>query len=124
MPILAAVGYDGWVVGKAGQDARVRNALLSQTRPGNPETADKENRLGERLNMKLIDVRHPFFNPLYRRVLTVALCLGWAGMEVISGSPFWAILFGAIGVFCAYEFFVIYEPYEDPKQSKRDDENS
>lgn len=56
--------------------------------------------------MKFIDARHPFFRPLWRRVAVVAVCLGWALFEFASGAPFWGILFGALGLWAVYEFFV------------------
>lgn len=59
---------------------------------------------------KAFDVRHPFFAPLYRRVLVVAVCLIWAGVEGWSGNTFWAALFGAAGVWLAYQFFVVFDP--------------
>jgi hypothetical protein len=69
--------------------------------------------------MKFFDVRHPFFNPLWRRVLCVAILLGWAAMEFSGGSPFWGILFAAAGIYCASQFFLGYQPVEpeeeDPK---------
>lgn len=59
---------------------------------------------------KLLDLDHPFFNPLWRRVVIVALCLGWAGVEWRMGSPFWATMFGGVGLYCAYGFFVAFTP--------------
>jgi hypothetical protein len=29
--------------------------------------------------MKFFDLQHPFYKPLWIRVLITALCLGWAG---------------------------------------------
>lgn len=63
--------------------------------------------------MKFLDVQHPFFRPLWRRVAVVAVCLGWAGVELAAGEVFWAILFGAAGVYCAYQFFLVFDPPED-----------
>lgn len=63
--------------------------------------------------MKFLDVQHPFFRPLWRRVAVVAVCLGWAGVELASGEVFWAILFGAAGGYCAYQFFLVFDPPED-----------
>lgn len=63
--------------------------------------------------MKLIDVQHPFFRPLWRRVAVVAVCLGWAAVELAGGAVFWAILFGAVGVYCAHQFFVAFDPPDD-----------
>ena len=55
--------------------------------------------------MKFLDVRHPFFRPLWRRVAVVAVCLVWAAVEFLTGSPFWGVLFGAVGIYCAIVFF-------------------
>ena len=60
----------------------------------------------------LFNLRHPFFLPLWRRGLTVALSAGWALIELSSGSPGWAIMFGAVAAFCAYEFFIVFDPEE------------
>ena len=57
------------------------------------------------------DVKHPFFRPLWRRIVVVTGCIAWALVELLStGSPFWAILFGAAGLWCAYQFFVVFDP--------------
>ncbi len=62
----------------------------------------------------LLDLRHPWFRPLWRRILVVAACLGWSGFEVWGGAPFWAILFGAVGVYAAWIFFFAWE---DPPEN-------
>lgn len=61
--------------------------------------------------MKFLDVQHPFFRPLWRRVAVVAVCLGWAVFEIVTGSPFFAILFGSVGLYCAYQFFIVFNPF-------------
>ena len=43
---------------------------------------------------RLLDLQHPFFIPLWRRVLIVAACLGWAVVEVVGQNGVWAVLFG------------------------------
>lgn len=63
--------------------------------------------------MKLLDPAHPFFRPLWRRIAIVALCLGWALVETLGGSPFWAVLFGAAGVYAAWELLIRFEPSGD-----------
>ena len=63
--------------------------------------------------MNFFDLRHPFFNPLWRRVLTVAFSGGWAIVEFVSGSPGWAMLFAALALWCAYEFFVNWQPQDE-----------
>ena len=64
--------------------------------------------------MKLIDVQHSFFRPLWRRVAVVVICLGWAVYELATGSPFFAILFGAVGFYCVHQFFIAFAP-KDPE---------
>jgi hypothetical protein len=64
---------------------------------------------------RLFDFNHPFFRPLWIRVLVVALCLGWAAFELLSGNPFWAILFGGIGAAAFWGFFVNFNPREPDK---------
>lgn len=54
-------------------------------------------------------VDHPFFRPMYRRILTTGFCAAWALMELLNGAPFWAILFGALAAYCGYYFFVVAE---------------
>ena len=63
--------------------------------------------------MKFLDVRTPFFRPLWRRVATTALCLGWAAFELATGSVFWAMLFGAVGLHLFWQFFVIFDSVSD-----------
>lgn len=66
--------------------------------------------------MKLIDAEHPFFRPAWRRVAVVAFCLGWALFELVTGSPGWAILFGAVGVYAAWALLVAYRPEEGGRE--------
>jgi hypothetical protein len=66
---------------------------------------------------RLLDLNHPFFRPLWRRVLVVAVCLAWAAFEFTTGSPFWGVLFGGIGLVCAWAFFLAWDPDQgsDPR---------
>lgn len=59
--------------------------------------------------MKLFDPAHPFFAPLWRRIAIVVATLGWALFEAISGNLIWGMLFGAIGFYCAYQFFIAFD---------------
>jgi hypothetical protein len=58
----------------------------------------------------LFDVQLPWFIPLYRRVIVVALLLMWTVVEFSRGSPFWGILFGGMGVYCFHQFFIAFNP--------------
>jgi hypothetical protein len=55
---------------------------------------------------KFLDVDHPMFRPLWVRVAIVALCVGWAVFEFVGGSGMWGILFLALGLYAAREFFL------------------
>lgn len=70
--------------------------------------------------MKFLDVQHPFFIPLWRRIAVVAICLGWAGFELVAGSVFWALLFGALGLYCAHQFFIAFDPQQPAEKDRTD----
>ncbi len=59
------------------------------------------------------DVRAPIFRPLWRRILVVVAVLGWALVEVLHGAPEWGAIFGAAGLWCAWQFFVAWDDPED-----------
>jgi hypothetical protein len=63
----------------------------------------------------MFDLQVPFFIPLWRRIATVALALGWGAVELLSGSLGWAMLFGGAGLWAGYQFFVVWNP-KDPKE--------
>ena len=58
----------------------------------------------------LVDPNAPFFRHLWVRILCVAVPLAWAGVELYTGSPFWAILSGAAGIYLAFALFVRRRP--------------
>lgn len=72
---------------------------------------------------RLFDVQLPFFIPLWRRIVLVGACLGWAGMEAYWGNAFWAGLFGLIGLWCGHQFFFDFDlddPAHDAEADKQD----
>lgn len=64
----------------------------------------------------MFDLRHPFFNPLWRRVLTVAFTLCWAIFELVSGSPGWALMFGAVAAWAGYVLLLTWKPVEEEEK--------
>ncbi|MFC7705354.1 hypothetical protein ACFQXB_14230 [Plastorhodobacter daqingensis] len=58
--------------------------------------------------MKLIDPRHPFFRPRWRRWATVVVPAAWALVEVSSGQLLWAGLFGAAAAYAGYVLILTY----------------
>jgi len=56
--------------------------------------------------MKFLDRNDPFFRKMWVRVVTVALPLGWGAVELATGNPGWALMFGAAGAWALYELFL------------------
>ena len=65
-----------------------------------------------------LDVRVPFFRPLLPRLIVVAVTLGWTAVELAGGNVFWAVLFGAAGLWLAWEFFVVFDPANYEKKDE------
>ncbi|SMX23853.1 hypothetical protein [Boseongicola aestuarii] len=63
--------------------------------------------------LRAFDVQSRMFIPLWRRVAIVGVCGLWAILEWWSGNPGWALLFAAIGAYCAHQFFIAFNPPED-----------
>lgn len=68
--------------------------------------------------MLLIDPNHPFFRPLWRRVLTVLAPIGWGLFELSNDAPGWAILFIAAGLYAGWTLF---GPASKTGDTKNDD---
>jgi hypothetical protein len=68
--------------------------------------------------MKFFDLQHPFYKPLWIRVLITAVCLGWTVVELLGGNVFWAILFGSVGVYAFHQFFIAFNP-RDPEDGSK-----
>ena len=68
--------------------------------------------------MNLFNLRSPFFLAPWRRVAVVVATLGWALVELVTGSLFWAMLFGGMGAYAGYEFFIVFDPknYAEPPE--------
>ena len=68
----------------------------------------------------MFDNSHPWFAPLYRRVLIVAVCFLWLVIEAIAEEPLWQIVAFAVLAYAIWAFLWKYEPPKDasgdPKQ--------
>jgi hypothetical protein len=60
--------------------------------------------------MQIIDPNHSFYRPLYVRIAIVAVCLGWAIVEAMTGSQIWGIAVGAVGVYAAWMLLLNFTP--------------
>ena len=58
---------------------------------------------------KFLDPDHPWFRPLWARVLIVALAAGWAVFEFVTGSPVWGLVFLALAAYAAWHFFIVFK---------------
>lgn len=67
----------------------------------------------------MFDFSHPFFRPLWLRVLIVAAALGWALTEAVGGNPGWAIIFGGMGVAAFWGLFVACDPDKAPTEGRK-----
>ncbi|WP_274626843.1 DUF3329 domain-containing protein [Arvimicrobium flavum] len=64
------------------------------------------------------DTEHPFFRPLWRRVLLVVVCIGWAIFEFVNGAQLWGMIALAFAAYAVWAFFIAYNPppVEDAKE--------
>ena len=62
---------------------------------------------------------HPWFNPPWRRWLTLILCVVWMSIEAImDASGIWFWITALISFYAAYHLFFanLYPVAEDPKE--------
>jgi positive regulator of sigma E activity len=73
--------------------------------------------LGHQL-FRSIDLRHPFFVPLWRRIALVVLLASWTLIESLIGHAFWAVVIGFLGIYSAYIFFFNFSLTESKNRQK------
>ena len=64
------------------------------------------------------DNEHPFFRPLWRRILIVAVCVAWSIFEFVNGATFWGVIALGFAAYGVWQFFLNYRPpaEEPPKE--------
>ena len=73
--------------------------------------------------MQLIDPAHPFYKPLWVRLLIVGSCTFWAIFEAVRGDPFFMIIMGALAIYSGRVLLLNYKPpAEETTVSKTSDE--
>lgn len=55
---------------------------------------------------RFLDADHPFFRPAWRRWVTALVPLGWGAVELATGSPGWAVMFGAVGAYALWVLII------------------
>ncbi len=66
-------------------------------------------------------LRTPFFLPFHRRAITTGACLFWGLLELSWGNMFWFLLFGSLGAYLAYEFFLRFDPEDYGSEDQSDE---
>lgn len=61
------------------------------------------------------DRDHPFYRPLWRRILIVAVAAGWTVFElVVGGNPMWLVIAIGILAYAVWSFLITYPGAEPP----------
>ena len=55
--------------------------------------------------MRLFDMDHDWFRPLWVRALIVAIAAGWSAFEYSMGEATWSAIFAAIAAYALWSFF-------------------
>lgn len=66
------------------------------------------------------DMNHPWFKPLWRRILVVAICFAVALWDLSNGEFVWALIFGGMGGYGIYIFFIAWDDDAAEKNRKGD----
>lgn len=56
--------------------------------------------------------RHPWFAPLYRRIVVVAVCLLWLALEAYAGEQVWTLIAVAVTGYAVWALLIAYRPPE------------
>lgn len=64
-------------------------------------------------------VEHPWFDPLWRRILLVAFCAGWTGVEYAFENTTWVYIMVAITAYAGWSYLIAYKGPDDPSRETR-----
>lgn len=64
-------------------------------------------------------VEHPWFDALWRRIVLVAFCAGWTGVEYAFGNITWVYIMAAITAYAAWAYLFNYKGPDDPSRVTR-----
>ena len=67
------------------------------------------------------DADHPWFRPMWRRVLMVAIPATIAAVDIYHGNFGWALIFGGLGAYAVYIFFIAWNK-DRPETPKAPDD--
>lgn len=64
-------------------------------------------------------VEHPWFDPLWRRIVLVAFCAAWTGVEYSFGNTTWVYIMAAITGYAGWAYLFAYKGPEHPDRETR-----
>ena len=73
-----------------------------------------------KVRLKSLELRHPFFIQLWRRVLLVILLISWSVIEGLMDNQVWALLIGSISIYSIYVFFFDFNLPKHMATEKKD----
>lgn len=59
---------------------------------------------------KFIDPDHPFYRPLWKRLLIVGSCALWTTVEFLNGATTWGMIFLAVTAYTSATLLVFFKP--------------
>ncbi|CAN7322114.1 hypothetical protein IB277_12630 [Ensifer sp. ENS07] len=62
--------------------------------------------------LKFIDPDHPFYRPLWIRLLIVGFCGVWTVVEFLGEQAMWGMIFLAVTAYASAALLVFYKPSE------------
>lgn len=76
------------------------------------------------MKIQILDPTHPFFKPLWRRVLSVVMPAAWGGVELLNGATGWAMIFFGAAAYAAYELLFMYDQTMQKAEAKAEAERA
>lgn len=67
--------------------------------------------------IKFIDPDHPFYRPLWIRLLIIVFCALWTAVEFYGGQVMWGTIFMVVTAYAGASLLLFYRPKEE-SQSK------
>jgi hypothetical protein len=67
--------------------------------------------------MKFIDPDHPFYRPLWVRLIIVVSCSAWTAVEFYNEEQMWGTIFLVVSAYAFAQLLLFYKPSETPAKA-------
>ncbi len=74
--------------------------------------------------MKIIDTDHPFYRPLWRRLLLVAVCAAWTAVEFYNNEQTWGTIFLVVTAYVFANLILFFKPSAAAEKSAEETEET